>query len=184
MQGSPSINRERRALVGAGLRCAGKLGNMSSPRPAHHGAIIPRSSRRVDQPVLDAWLVGGAAHSARTAAGAIQGTHCQQHCFFSKVPRFVAGTGHIAYQPSRLSNPLKTSHPLPQTPTQSTNHQVTLFAKLKHSVLLPAPDTLHTNPRPTPTSQNLPTLPQNPTQSANRQTIFPLKKLHFFKKIT
>ena len=39
---------------------------------------------------------------------------------------FVAGTGYTAYQPTSLSNPLKTSHPLPTTPTLSANQQTAL----------------------------------------------------------
>ena len=111
----------QRVLAGTGLGCAGKLGNMSSPRPAHPGAIIPRSSRRVDRPVLDAMLVGGAAQSARTAAGAVQGTHRQPSCLFDEVLCFVVGE----VTPGIPANaPHKTSQKFPnlsQNPTQSAD---------------------------------------------------------------
>ena len=53
---------------------------MSSPRPAHPGTIIPRSSRRLERTILDAWLTGGAAQSARTALpGAVVLRNAKQH---------------------------------------------------------------------------------------------------------
>ncbi len=105
------------------------------PLPCYHPAIIPPGGSD-DFGCGGGWWCGAKRthSSASQRAGAIQGTHRQQRCFFSKALCFVAGTGYTAYQPSPHSNPLKTSQTFPPTPTHSTN---TLFSAMR-SVLLPA----------------------------------------------
>ena len=126
----------QRALTGAGLCCAGKLGNASSPRPAHHGAIIPRSSRRLDRTILDAGLIGGAAQSARTARCRM----CQEPCTSGVV--FLAGCSillsapgilHASRRPSSIPGILS----IPRSPTTSHQSPVTKYQSALFSPLFP-----------------------------------------------
>ena len=77
--------------------------------------------------ILDARLFGSAAQSARTALlrrelALCKGLLRRRHCFFSKVPCFVVGTGHLAYPPMLL----KASQIFPPSPTLSHSKCQTL----------------------------------------------------------
>ena len=160
--------------MGAALGCSGKLGNLSSPRPAHPGAIIPRSSRREDRPVLDAWLTGGAAQAHAQQLSLCKEPIAGDVVFLARylVLLPAPGSRHTSQRPSDLSD----LSDLSDSKRQPTNRAV---CKTKNPVLLPAPGTQHTI---SPLSKYLKTshpLPQPPTQSANQQTTLFAKK---FKK--
>ena len=88
------------------------------PLPCYHPTIIPPGGSDDFGCKVGWWCGAKRTHSsASQRAGAMQGTHRQQRCFFSKALCFVVG--RIAYPPALLSKPLKNSHPLSQHPTQS-----------------------------------------------------------------